>query len=104
MKNIAVIYLAILIFSFLHSELGLMKNEWDDCANHDICLVLENSGKPSKIIQIPNVPIFSVFLISVILLDESPHPALINLKLFVLNPLSLFLKSRLIFLLHTILI
>ncbi len=54
-KTMALLFLGAFIFSFLHSELGLLDFDGDNHGAHDYCQIVKNTNAHSKILR-ENLP------------------------------------------------
>ncbi len=50
-RSIALLFLGAFIFSFLHSELGLLDFDGDNHGAHDYCQIVKNTNAHSKILR-----------------------------------------------------
>ena len=52
-RTIALLLLGFIVFSFLHSELGLLDFDGDNHGAHDYCQIVKNTNAQSKILPNP---------------------------------------------------
>lgn len=50
-RTIALLFLGVFVFSFLHSELGFLNFDGDNHGAHDYCQIVKNTNTHSKILR-----------------------------------------------------
>ena len=52
-RTIALLFLGVFVFSFLHSEMGFLDFDGDNHGAHDYCQIVKNTNAQSKILPEP---------------------------------------------------